>query len=64
MASGSAIAAGAQVFDLEGITNPSVLGSFYARIYTYSTATFGTYAGPDVVATPPGAGVHFIASGI
>lgn len=35
--------AGAQVFTLTGITNPSAVGSFYARIYTYANGTQGTY---------------------
>ncbi len=47
-ASGAATSVGAQVFDLSTITNPSTLGSFYARIYTYTTTTFGTYTSAAV----------------
>ncbi len=37
-------AATAQVFDLNGITNPSTVGTFYARITTYTNTTWGTYS--------------------
>jgi hypothetical protein len=40
--SGSTAAPGVQSFNLTGITNSSTLGTFYARIYTYSDATFGS----------------------
>jgi hypothetical protein len=50
------IAPGPQVFDLTGITNPSTVGSFYARIYTFSNTTYGTYADPDAGVDPAGAG--------
>jgi hypothetical protein len=65
---GSAATAGAQQFDLTGITNPSssnctspaLACSFYARIYTYSvtdptTATPNPYSGP----TGPGSYVDY-----
>jgi hypothetical protein len=39
-----------QIFDLTGITNPSVTGTFYARIYTFANNSWGTYGG----ATSPG----------
>ena len=50
--SGSAMTAGAQQFDLTGITNPSssnctspaLACTFYARIYTYSGTSWGTYS--------------------
>lgn len=42
----------AQVFDLTGITNTSSVGTFYARMYTYSNATYGTYVGPTNVGAP------------
>lgn len=35
-------AAAAIAFTLSGVTNPTAAGTFYARIYTYSNATFGT----------------------
>ncbi len=47
---GTAAAAGPQVFTLSGLTNPSTTGAFYARIYTFSTASYGTYTS----ATAPG----------
>ncbi len=50
---GTAAAAGAQVFTISGITNPSTAATshaFYARIYTFSTNTYGTYTS----ATSPG----------
>jgi hypothetical protein len=50
LGSGTAASVGAQVFNLNGITNPSSTGSFYARIYTYATPGFGSYAS----ATSPG----------
>jgi len=43
-AGGHHIVPGTQTFELTGIQNPSTLGSFYARIYTYSNTSWGTYA--------------------
>lgn len=44
------IAGGSTVtLELSGITNPSTVGTFYARIYTYSDNTFGTYTDPQNV---------------
>ncbi len=41
------IAGGSTVsLELSGITNPSAVGGFYARVYTFDDATFGTYADP------------------
>lgn len=43
---GTAAAAGAQVFTISGVTNQSTLATspaFYARIYTFSNNTYGTY---------------------
>lgn len=40
------IAAGTQTFDLTGITNPSTVGTFFARVSTYANITQGTYSGP------------------
>ena len=54
---GAQLAAGTQQnFDLTGITNPSTVdpttkGSFYARIYTFATTTFGTYTTASAAAT-------------
>jgi hypothetical protein len=44
-------------FTFTGITNPSgAAGTFWARIYTYSNATYGTYNNPDTtVSGGPGA---------
>lgn len=50
---GTAAAAGAQVFTLSGITNQSTASTspvFYARIYTFANNTYGTYTS----ATAPG----------
>lgn len=42
-------------FSLSGITNPTVNGSFYARVYTYSDATYGStgtaYTSPTAIGT-------------
>ncbi len=42
-------------FSLSGITNPTVNGSFYARIYTYVDATYGStgtaYSSPTAIGT-------------
>ena len=35
-----------QVFRVSGIRNPSTVGTFYARIYTYTNNSQGTYASP------------------
>ena len=40
----SSQAAGSFTFELNAITNPSTLGTFYARVTTYANATYGTYA--------------------
>ena len=37
-------ASSAQQVDITGITNPSTVGTFYARMYTFPDTTFGTYA--------------------
>lgn len=37
--------------ELGGITNPSTVGTFYARIYTYSDTTWGGYSGPTSIGT-------------
>lgn len=45
-------AASTQTFQLNGITNPSTLGTFYARMYTYSGNAWGGvggYTSPTVV---------------
>lgn len=44
-----------QVFDLTGITNPAVTGTFYARMYTFSGNSWGTYAS----AASPGSFVDY-----
>jgi hypothetical protein len=49
--SGTAAAAGSQIFTLSGITNPSALGTFFARIYTYSAANEPTYTSATNVGT-------------
>jgi hypothetical protein len=33
-----------QIFDLTGITNPSTVGTFYARMYTFANNSWGTYS--------------------
>jgi hypothetical protein len=33
-----------QIFRLSGITNPSTVGTFYARIYSFANNSWGTYA--------------------
>jgi len=43
LGSGSVATIGSQVFNLTGITNPTHLGTFYARIYTFSDNTWGGY---------------------
>lgn len=42
-------AAGAQTIVITGITNPTTVGTFYARVVTYTGATYGTYT---AAATP------------
>ncbi|HVX24239.1 MAG TPA: hypothetical protein VG992_02755 [Candidatus Saccharimonadales bacterium] len=44
-------AAGAQVFDLEHITNTTAVGSFYARMYAYTSNT-NDYSCPHAQTTP------------
>lgn len=51
---GSAAGIGAQVFTLTGITNPTRLGTFYARIYTFNDATWGGTTTPYSSATALG----------
>ncbi|MEO8105498.1 MAG: hypothetical protein ABI602_04145 [Candidatus Saccharibacteria bacterium] len=51
---GSAASIGAQVFALTGITNPTHLGTFYARIYTYNDTTWGGTTTPYSNATTLG----------
>jgi hypothetical protein len=46
------IVAGAQSFELSGITNPSTLGTFYARMYTYSGTSWATYTSPTSHGSP------------
>lgn len=52
---GAALTTAAANFELTGITNPSATGSFWARIYTYSDATYGStgtaYTGPQALGT-------------
>lgn len=43
------IVAGDQVFEISAITNPSAVGTFYARLYTYAGSAFGGYTGPTSV---------------
>jgi hypothetical protein len=51
---GSAASIGSQVFNLTGITNPTHLGTFYARIYTFSDNTWGGTTTPYSSATALG----------
>lgn len=44
LAGGASQSAGTQIFDITGVTNPSTTGTFYARVYTFSNGTFGTYS--------------------
>lgn len=46
---GSTATAGAQSFELTGITNPDTLGTFYARMYTFTNSTWGTYSAANSV---------------
>lgn len=47
---GTGLSGGTTVtLELGGITNPSTLGTFYARIYTYSDTAWGGYASPTNV---------------
>jgi hypothetical protein len=48
---GTASAAGSQVFTLSNITNPSTTGTFYARIYTYAAALYPSYTSATSVGT-------------
>ncbi len=54
LGAGSAASIGQQIFNLTGITNPTRLGTFYARIYTYSDATWGGTTTPYSNATTLG----------
>lgn len=56
---GATAAAGAHTFNLEGIINPSTTGTFYARIYTYADATFGSSTTAWTAAETPGAYVDY-----
>lgn len=51
---GSAASIGTQVFNLTGITNPTSLGTFYARIYTFNDTTWGGTTTPYSNATTLG----------
>ena len=51
---GSAAGIGSQVFNLTGITNPTHLGTFYARIYTFNDNTWGGTTTPYSNATTLG----------
>lgn len=42
-------ASSTQVFDVTGITNPSTSGTFYARIYTFTNNSWGSYSSPTAV---------------
>ena len=44
----------AQVFDVTGIVNPSLVGTFYARIYTFPNNSWGGGATSYTSATSPG----------
>ncbi len=48
----TAYSAGAVTYTIGGITNPSAVGTFYARIYTYAAASndYSTAASPGTVA--------------
>lgn len=51
-ASGSTLPTGSPItLVFTGITNPSATGTFWARIYTFSTNTYGTYADPTTLGT-------------
>lgn len=49
--SGASAAPGVQTFNLEGVTNPNYVGSFYARIYTFADSNPATdgYSGSTSV---------------
>jgi len=51
---GSAASIGAQVFNLTNVTNPTRLGTYYARIYTFADATWGGTTTPYSSATALG----------
>ena len=40
-----------QQFELNGITNSSTLGTFYARMYTYTNNSWGSYVSPTSIGT-------------
>lgn len=46
---GSALGTSAITFTLGNITNPNTAATFYARVYTYANATYGTYSSPTSV---------------
>lgn len=49
--------ASALTYNFTGITNPTAVGTFYARIYTYtSTANFSTYSSITSIGSPQDAG--------
>lgn len=56
---GSALGTSASDFTLTGITNPSGTGSFWARIYTYNDATYGSSGTQYVSATSLGTYVDY-----
>ena len=51
-------------FQLTGITNPSVVGTYYARMYTFTSATWGTYNAADSVNPHTGPGNYVDYGGI
>ena len=50
------VSGGVQQFELNGITNPSTVGTFYARMYTYANNSYGTYDFPDTSGGHTGVG--------
>jgi len=51
------IAGGSTVtLEMGGITNPSTLGTFYARVYTYADNTFGSTGGSGAYSDPQNVG--------
>lgn len=55
LASSASVTAGAVSFTINGITNPSTVGTYYARITTYIGTDFGASAIPAVAWSAPGA---------
>jgi len=43
------VASSTEVFDITGITNPSTTGTFYARMYTFTSTTWGSYVSATAV---------------